>query len=132
MRGCFVASRRARVGLGALALLIVSGNALAQARAVAVDGDSLLVDGRRVRIMGLDAPEMRGRCPREQQLARMARDRMAELIAGGVRIQPHGNDRYGRLLAVVYDARGRDVAAVLIREGLARPYGGRGRREGWC
>jgi hypothetical protein len=24
------------------------------------------------------------------------------------------------------------VAAVLIREGLARPYDGRGRRGGWC
>jgi endonuclease YncB( thermonuclease family) len=32
---------------------------------------------------------------------------------------------------VVRDRQGRDVALVLIREGLARPYGGEGRRS-WC
>jgi endonuclease YncB( thermonuclease family) len=35
------------------------------------------------------------------------------------------------MLAVVRDARGRDVAGILIGEGLARPYHG-GRRSGWC
>jgi endonuclease YncB( thermonuclease family) len=43
---------------------------------------------------------------------------------------PDGQDRYGRTLAVVL-ADGRDVAEVLIGEGLAREYHG-GRREGWC
>jgi hypothetical protein len=33
---------------------------------------------------------------------------------------------------VVRDRAGRDVAAVLIRERLARAYHGRGRRAGWC
>jgi len=56
---------------------------------------------------------------------------MSALVAGGVTLQPHGRDRYRRLLAVVRDRQGRDVAAVLIREGLARPYGGE-RRAGWC
>jgi endonuclease YncB( thermonuclease family) len=35
-------------------------------------------------------------------------------------------------LAVVFDSRGMDVASVLIAEGLARRYNGRGQRELWC
>jgi endonuclease YncB( thermonuclease family) len=33
---------------------------------------------------------------------------------------------------VVFDARGLNVANVLIQEGLARRYNGRGPRELWC
>ena len=105
--------------------------AMALERARVVDGDTIRVDGRSVRVMGLDAPEIRGRCPAEISAARRAKDRMAELIAGGVTLRRHGRDRYRRLLAVVTDSRGRDVAVVMIREGLARPYEGE-RRRSWC
>ena len=84
------------------------------------------------RIIGMDAPEMHARCPVELTMARAARDRLAVLVEHGVTLHPRGRDRYRRLLAVVLDARGRDVATVLVGEGLARPYGGRGRRQGWC
>lgn len=113
------------------AFFALSSPALALERANVVDGDTIRVNGERVRIMGLDAPEMEGRCPAEKEAARRARARMAELVAGGVTLRPHGRDRYRRLLAVVQDSRGRDVAALMIREGLARPYGGE-RRQGWC
>jgi micrococcal nuclease len=103
----------------------------AHERATVVDGDTIRVRGERVRVLGLDAAEMEARCPREAVLARQATERMRELIAGGVEIEPHGRDRYGRLLAVVTDAEGRDVARVMVYEGLAGPYWG-GRREGWC
>lgn len=111
--------------------LALSAPSLALERAHAVDGDTIRVDGERVRIMGLDAPEMHGLCPAEVAAARRAKDRMAELVSGGVTLRPHGRDRFRRLLAVVEDSRGRDVADVMIREGLARPYGGE-RRQGWC
>lgn len=113
------------------ACLAFASPALALERAHAVDGDTIRVDGERVRVMGLDAPEMHGACPAEVSAARRARDRMAELVSGGVTLRRHGRDRYRRLLAVVEDSRGRDVAGVMIREGLARPYGGE-RRQGWC
>lgn len=99
--------------------------------ATVVDGDTIRVRGERVRIMGLDAPEMHARCPAEAEGARRATERMRELIAAGVALEPHGRDRYGRVLAVVTDAEGRDVARVMVSEGLARAYWG-GRREGWC
>lgn len=99
--------------------------------ATVVDGDTIRVRNGRVRIMGLDAPELHARCPQEAVMARQATERMRQLIAGGVALEPHGHDRYGRVLAVVTDAQGRDVARVMIGEGLARAYSG-GRREGWC
>lgn len=117
---------------GALAALLLAPPAAAQPSLRVIDGDTIAVRGAPVRIIGLDAPELHGRCPRETALARRARDRLAQLLSGGATITRRGRDRYGRGLAVVQDAQGRDVAQVLISEGLARAYDGRGRREGWC
>ena len=94
-------------------------------------GLDLVLRNQPIRVQGLDAPEIRGDCAREQALARQARDRLRELLAGGeVAVETHGEDRYGRTLAVVR-LDGIDVAEVLIGEGLARAYSG-GKREGWC
>jgi micrococcal nuclease len=97
-----------------------------------IDGDTIVHRGQTIRIMGLDAPEVHHRCPAEQALAERARARLAELLASGFTVERHGHDRYGRVLAVVFDARGMNVANVLIQEGLARRYNGRGPRELWC
>jgi hypothetical protein len=43
-----------------------------------------------------------------------------------------GRGRSRRTLAVVRDRAGGDLPQVMIREDLARPYNGRGRRQGWC
>lgn len=67
-------------------------------RVVAVpDGDSLdVADGRRVRLLGLDAPEI-GRC-----MSREARDRLAEIALGKhIRLKNIVRDDYGRILANV-------------------------------
>lgn len=98
----------------------------------AVDGDTIRCGELRVRLVGLDAPEMRGRCAEERQRAIAATERLRALLEGGVRLREMGEDRYGRTLAVARNAEGQDVAAILIREGLARAYDGRGRRGGWC
>lgn len=121
--------------LAMILLLALPAPALAELRpATAVDGDTLRVDGALVRIMGLDTPELRrARCAAELDLARRATQRMAALIAGGVSLDvAPRRDRYGRVLAVVRGADGRDVAPVMIREHLAREYHGRGKRAGWC
>jgi len=67
-------------------------------RVIAVpDGDSLqLSDGRRVRLLGIDAPE-RGRC-----LADEARNELSRLALGKhVRLKDIVTDDYGRVLAIV-------------------------------
>ncbi|MDY6960287.1 MAG: thermonuclease family protein [Pseudomonadota bacterium] len=99
-----------------------------------IDGDTVAVGERRIRLMGLDAPEARGaKCPREKILGVAAKLRLAALTASPerVRLEPSGRrDRYGRELARLL-VDGRDVATILIGEGLAHPYSG-GRRQGWC
>lgn len=112
---------------------ILAGTAAAQAQTIRViDGDTIALRGTTIRIIGLDAPEIHGRCPAETRLARAARDRLAELLRDGATVWRRGRDRYGRALAVVRDGAGRDVADTLIAEGLARAYLGRGPRGGWC
>ena len=98
-----------------------------------VDGDTVrMMDGEPVRLMGLDAPERRARCPAEARRADQATARLVQLAAGGLELRRRGRDRYGRTLAVASTPAGQDVAAILIGEGLAVPYRGRGPRMDWC
>ncbi len=95
----------------------------------AIDGDTLACGDERIRLSGIDAPEMKGKCREERQAAKRARDRLAELIRDDLLIRREGKDRYGRSLATVY-AGGTDLGALLVYEGLARPW--EGRRRPWC
>ena len=95
-----------------------------------VDGDTVWIAGEKIRLENIDAPEVQGRCPVETDLARRSTVRLAELLRQGpVEITRSGKDRYRRTLARLTVA-GRDVGAVLITEGLARPW--QGRKEEWC
>jgi endonuclease YncB( thermonuclease family) len=95
-----------------------------------VDGDTFWVQGMKVRIADIDAPEVSGRCEYERRLAIQSRNRLLELLnAGAFQIHPKGEDRYGRTLAVV-TRNGRSLGDRLVSEGLARTW--TGRREPWC
>lgn len=126
-------------GIGVLLAISVWATAPAEPIAVArvIDGDTLeLTSGERIRILDVDTPELHGaRCDREFALAMRAKERLGELVLGRpVHITRRGFDRYRRALAVV-SACGEDVAAALIREGLALPYRPGQRREKpgpWC
>lgn len=96
-----------------------------------VDGDTIRCGEEKVRVMAIDAPEsFRPKCEAELFRAQAAKERLAELTARGVTLERKGRDRYRRTLARVY-VDGVDVAEIMIREGLARPYDG-GRRMPWC
>ena len=86
----------------------------------------------RVRISGIDAPELRARCDAERNRAEAARDYLSKRIAGGeVKLSALRYDKYGgRVDAAVSDGRG-DVGEGMVRAGLARLYDG-GHRDGWC
>ncbi len=103
-------------------------------RWVAIDGDTVEVPGRgRIRLLGIDTPELHPcNCALECDLGMRAKRRAQELLNSGPRsYRPSGeHDRYGRILADI-TVDGRDLAAVLIREGLGRPYSG-GQRRAWC
>jgi endonuclease YncB( thermonuclease family) len=87
----------------------------------------------RVRLRGIDAPELRARCDDERVKALAARDALVQLLAeGSVGISGVGQDKYGgRVDADVSTARTPDVSESLLERGLARRYAG-GRRASWC
>lgn len=102
-------------------------------RFVVTDGDTIRAGDERIRIIGIDAPELgkRSRCVAEQKAAEKARDFLSTALASGpVTITRQGEDRYGRTLAYVF-VNGRDIADTMIDLDLGRPYMG-GRRDGWC
>ncbi len=86
-----------------------------------------------VRLAGIDTPEMKGRCERETQLARQARDlvRSALSRADTIHLRRASRDKYFRIDARVI-ANGQDLSAVLIERGLAVPYDGGTKSMDWC
>ena len=87
----------------------------------------------RVRLRGIDAPELKARCEKEFRMAEAASDALRNLLAeGDVTISKVGPDKYpGRIDASVATRRTPDVSAALLAGGFARAYDG-GHRSGWC
>jgi endonuclease YncB( thermonuclease family) len=87
----------------------------------------------RVRLRGIDAPEMKARCSDERVRAEAARDALRVLLdQGEVGIAHVTLDKYGgRVVADASTAATPDVSAALLDAGHARRYAG-GHRDGWC
>jgi endonuclease YncB( thermonuclease family) len=92
-----------------------------------IDGDSLSLNGRMVRLWGIDAPELQQGCTRGSETyacGRAARERLRALARNGaVTCDGIGTDQYDRLLAVCHTGAV-DVNATLVREGFAFDFGG--------
>ncbi len=92
------------------------------------DGDTLLLaDGTRVRLAGVDTPELDHAGGAHQPDAENARNLLRRLIGKSgdrVRLRPaeSGRDHYGRLLAHVYDEAGVSIQQSLLEAGLAAAY----------
>jgi endonuclease YncB( thermonuclease family) len=89
----------------------------------ASDGDSLRLGGDRIRLIGLDAPELDQTCWRETgegwPCGQEARNVMAELLASGsISCATAGVDRFGRFLATCAIG-GEDIGARIVGAGLA-------------
>jgi endonuclease YncB( thermonuclease family) len=87
----------------------------------ATDGDSLNCNGERIRLLGIDAPELN--CPRNRNYVagdpRAAKAHLVALNMGHrLAITQLGIDRYNRTLALVY-ADGRNVSCQMVRAGSA-------------
>lgn len=87
----------------------------------------------RVRLRGIDAPELKASCAEELRLAEAAAGALRDLLRqGDVAIYNIGPDKYqGRVVADVTAGRTDNVAAALLRAGHVRSYDG-GHRGGWC
>lgn len=87
----------------------------------------------KVRLRGIDAPEVAGACGAERERALAAKARLESLVENAdVVLERVGGDKFfGRVVAEIVTARGEEAGRALLAAGLARPYGG-GRRATWC
>jgi endonuclease YncB( thermonuclease family) len=87
-----------------------------------VDGDTLDLEGQRVRLEGIDAPEIPQSCPSSVgtwDCGKAAARALKDLVAGQqVACRNRGTDKYGRMLGVCFVAD-RDINAEMVRQGHA-------------
>lgn len=111
------------------ALTLFAATAFADVRVI--DGDTFVLDGEKVRVENIDAPEIRPcRCQAECDLGYRAKAFTERFLVGEIVLEriPR-RDRYGRTLARVR-VGDVDLGEALIAAGLARPW--EGRRRPWC
>lgn len=97
-----------------------------------IDGDTLTIGGERLRLSGIDAPELRQTCggpDAEWPCGLAARDKLRTLVDGReTSCVTHGRDRYQRLLGVCH--RGDiEINETMVADGLAVAYGSYGGAE---
>lgn len=87
-----------------------------------IDGDTFVSGETRIRLYGMDTPEIGERCVDE------ATDRLKDLAGSTVRVEqgPRTTDQYGRTLAYLYTKSGVSIDEALVKEGLAVAW----RRDG--
>jgi endonuclease YncB( thermonuclease family) len=85
-----------------------------------------------IRIYGIDTPEMRGKCKREIELARLAKKKTVAMIRSAkiIELKQMRRDKYFRIDAEVF-ADGRSIGLALISAGLAMQYYG-DKKATWC
>jgi len=89
------------------------------------DGDTLhLKSGEKVRLIGINTPELARKGLPAQALAVQARDRLRQLVSNSgqqlkLKMDQEHRDRYGRLLAHLYSENGNSLSAQLLQDGLA-------------
>ena len=97
------------------AVLLLPAAALAGERCLAIDGDTLVCNHRKVRLTNVYAAEL------NESGGHAAKRRLQALVsAGDVQIRAYGTDRYGRTLAEVY------VNGRRIEQADIGPRAGRG------
>ena len=107
---------------------LFSGAAMAGADGAihVIDGDTLRVGGVKIRLHGIDAPELDQTCRTEHGQAwacgRWVKEIVTDRLEGKVaRCEALGTDRYGRMIATC-TVDGRNINAVIVEDGLAFAY----------
>ncbi len=92
-----------------------------------IDGDTLDLSGTRIRLHGIDAPEIRQPCTtsgRIYQCGLLAAQALADLVRGRrMRCDTMGLDPYGRTIArCTTEGDGKDIESWMVRQGYAVAY----------
>jgi len=98
-----------------------------------VDGDTIWLNGEKIRIADINTPEThRPGCTFEKTLGNAATLRLVALLNDGpfeLKKTGRNRDRYGRLLRTV-TRNGASLGDQLVAEGLAERWSGK--RSNWC
>ncbi|WP_460272155.1 thermonuclease family protein [Celeribacter sp. ULVN23_4] len=90
-----------------------------------VDGDTVAIGEIRIRLFGIDAPELSQSCSdtrgKDWSCGTWSKSVLANLAAGKVRCFARDTDRYGRTVAVC-EAGGKDLNAQMVALGAAYAY----------
>ncbi|URK89472.1 thermonuclease family protein (plasmid) [Rhizobium sp. RCAM05350] len=93
-----------------------------------VDGDTFWLDGTKIRVADIDAPEIsEPKCAAERALGERAKLRLRVLLNAGafdlMTFENRDEDKYGRKLRVIMRS-GQSLGSQLVMEGLARTWTG--------
>jgi endonuclease YncB( thermonuclease family) len=117
-----------------LALALAAGAGLAlkpdgrslEGRVHVVDGDTIHLGDAKIRLKGIDSPEMEQTCSRSGRsyaCGDEARRALVELVGGApVQCRASGRDRYQRILARC-TVNGTDIGTRMVESGWAVSYG---------
>lgn len=98
---------------------VISGSA------TAADGDSLIVAGQKVRLFGIDAPELNQTCQRDGETwacGQAAKEQLSALVASvQVQCKRLSTDSYGRAVSAC-QAGAEDLNRVMVENGWATAY----------
>ncbi len=91
-----------------------------------VDGDTIVIAGERIRLHGIDAPELKQTCTtsksKEQLCGQLAKQSLEKLVQGqDVTCKGNQRDRYKRLIAVCYVGPF-DINETMVADGWALAY----------
>lgn len=102
-----------------------------------VDGDSLAIGQTRLRLVGIDAPELQQTCLRDGRAVQcgvLAKQHLARLVAAApVSCADHGTDKHGRQLAVCRGNINSDpVRGALVTAGEQATLNAQMVHDGWA
>ena len=91
-----------------------------------IDGDTIEIAGHRIRLHGIDAPEIRQTCWDKNGEFMCGRNMRQSLIAiirkGPVTCRPRSKDRYKRVVAVCFSWEGLELGRAMVLGGWALAY----------
>ena len=113
-----------------LTALLLSGTAdadLISGVARVTDGDTIRIKSERIRLHGIDAPELRQKCGTETgepyQCGITAAEKLREAIGNQpVDCQFFERDRYNRIIGTCFNATGKNIQSWMVESGWAVAY----------
>ncbi len=108
-----------------------------------IDGDTIEVRAQiwleqeilvKVRLAGIDAPELNAVCEEARRTAQQARDLVVQEVGGArvLLVRIRGDKYFGRVVGHVTTPKGEDLSSLLLAAGLAVPYSGGRRAPQMC